>query len=78
MTSEDSLDLANPQPEVEVCSLSTGEWKVIRIGLFRISTLRCLEPHAFVNGAKGGKIRYDPQIQHDTTQHKIHKLWVEA
>ncbi|KAK9987364.1 hypothetical protein SO802_032315 [Lithocarpus litseifolius] len=30
VTSEDRLDLANPQPEVEVYSLSTDEWRVIR------------------------------------------------
>ena len=50
MTSEDRLDLANPQPEVEVYSLSTNEWRVIRTGLFRICTLCRPEPHAFVNG----------------------------
>ena len=37
-------------------------------GLFCISTLRRPEPHAYINGAKGGKIRYDSRIQHDTTQ----------
>ena len=48
VTSEDSLDLANSQPEVEVYSLSTtGEWRVIRTGLFPICTLRRPEPHAF-------------------------------
>ena len=30
VTSEDRLDLANPQPEVEVYSLYIDEWRVIR------------------------------------------------
>ena len=50
VTSADRLDLANPQPEVEVYSLSTDEWRVIRTGLFRICTLCRPEPYAFVNG----------------------------
>ena len=47
----DSLDLERSPPEVEIYSLSTGEWRMLSASLVPKCALNCREPQAFVNGA---------------------------